>query len=275
MKTRKICILAFGVIGALSFGSCTNSGNDKNISTSDASDNETMYQVATLQSLMVGNYDGFVGIDELKKHGDIGLGTFNRVNGEMIVLEGNVYQALGDGTVKIADDSETTPFSTVTFFEPDITSTISPFESLSALTQQLDSIVYDYGRNLIYALRIDVKTKNVVFRSELAQDKPYAPLAKVLPDAQRSFECENLDGTIVAVYFPSFFTGQNTPGWHFHFISNDRTQGGHMLEISTSETSTAQLDATPYFDMYLPEEKTFSQRDLSDDMSEDIGKVER
>lgn len=275
MKTKKICILAFGVIGALSFGSCANSGNDKNISTSDASDNETMYQVATLQSLMVGNYDGFVGIDELKKHGDIGLGTFNRVNGEMIVLEGNVYQALGDGTVKIADDSETTPFSTVTFFEPDITSTISPFESLSALTQQLDSIVYDYGRNLIYALRIDVKAKNVVFRSELAQDKPYAPLAQVLPDAQRSFDCENLDGTIVAVYFPSFFTGQNTPGWHFHFISNDRTQGGHMLEISTTETSTAQLDATPYFDMYLPEEKTFSQRDLSDDMSEDIGKVER
>ena len=54
---------------------------------------ETMYQVATLQSLMVGNYDGFVSVGELRKHGDIGVGTFERIDGEMIVLDGTVYQA--------------------------------------------------------------------------------------------------------------------------------------------------------------------------------------
>lgn len=274
MKIGNICVYIFVVMSIFSFVSCEDNDDENNIGKLDVSGKETMYQVATLQSLMVGNYDGFVRIDELKKHGDIGLGTFNRVNGEMIVLDGNVYQALGDGNVKIADNSETTPFSTVTYFEPDIISRLSPFDSISALTHQLDSIVYVYGRNFIYALKLDVKTKSVTFRSELPQNKPYGPLAQVLPDKQRTFVRENLEGIVVAVYFPSFFAGQNTPGWHFHFISSDRERGGHMLQISTAETSMVQLDATPYFGLYLPEEKSFSQCDLSDDMSGDIGKVE-
>ncbi len=238
-------------------------------------DRETMYQVATLQSLMVGNYDGYVSIGELKKYGDIGLGTFDRVNGEMIVLDGQVYQALGDGSVKMAEDSQTTPFSTVTFFEADITASIAPFDNLPALTQQLDSIVNACGSNLIYALRLDLKARSVTFRSELPQDKPYGPLAEVLPDKQRSFTCELLDGCLVAVRFPAFFAGQNTPGWHFHFISADRRQGGHLLDVSSSEISVAELDATNRFLMFMPSDESFSHRDLSEDMSEDIRKVER
>ncbi|MDO5322230.1 MAG: acetolactate decarboxylase [Bacteroidia bacterium] len=241
---------------------------------SDSAEKETMFQVATLQSLMVGNYDGFVSIGELKRHGDVGLGTFERVNGEMIVLDGHVYQALGDGSVRIADDGDTTPFSTVTWFEADITDELNPFENVSALERQLDSIVYGNGRNFIYALRLDIDACDVTFRSELPMEKPYGPLSEVLPDKQRSFSCRNTGGTVVAVYFPSFFSGQNTPGWHFHFISSDRSQGGHMLEISSIGKSTARLDATPYFNLYLPAENTFSRRDLSGDMSEDIEKVE-
>ncbi|MCQ2072341.1 MAG: acetolactate decarboxylase [Bacteroidaceae bacterium] len=272
MRIRKVIFV--GIISMCLAGMAACKGSDVSMK-SDAADRETMYQVATLQSLMVGNYDGFVRIGELRKHGDIGLGTFSRVNGEMIVLDGNVYQALGDGTVRIASDSETTPFSTVTCFEPDIRAKLSPFDNISSLTQQLDSIVAANGRNFIYALRLDVSTRSVTFRTEDAMDKPYAPLAQVLPGKQRSFTRQNMSGTVVAVCFPSFFAGQNTPGWHFHFISSDRKEGGHMLDISTLETCTAKLDATTFFNLYLPDDDTFSRRDLSDDMSDAIDKVER
>ncbi len=73
----------------------------------NADSRETMFQVALLQSLTQGYYDGIIEVSELKKYGDTGLGTFEGVNGEMIVLDGKVYQALGDGTVKEADDKET------------------------------------------------------------------------------------------------------------------------------------------------------------------------
>lgn len=235
---------------------------------------ETLYQVATLQSLMAGNYDGYVSVGELRAHGDVGLGTFDRLNGEMIVLDGCVYQALGDGTVVVADDSGTTPFSTVTWFDADLCPEIQPFDSLSGLESQLDSAVYAYGRNFIYAVCLDINVSGVVFRSELPQEKPYGPLSEVLQDRQRTFACENISGTVVGVCFPSFFSGQNTTGWHFHFISSDRKQGGHLLEISSSETSTAQLDATPYFNLYLPQDCSFSRRNLSEDFSDAIELVE-
>lgn len=265
MGLRTIVLSGIAVAGITFLAACNGNGTEK----------DTMYQVATLQSLMVGNYDGYVGIGELKKHGDIGLGTFDRVNGEMIVLDGTVYQALGNGTVKTAPDSETTPFSTVTWFEPDISAQLSPFDNMASLSGQLDSIVNANGCNFIYALRLDVSTESVTFRSEDPMKKPYSPLAEVLPVKQNEFTFKNMSGTVVAVRFPAFFAGQNTPGWHFHFISEDRTLGGHMLEISSCQTPTAQLDATTSFNMYLPEDDTFSRRNLSDDMSEDIRKVEQ
>ena len=60
-------------------------------------DKETMYQVALLQSLTQGYYDGIITVGELKQHGDTGIGTFEGVNGELIALDGVVYQALSDG----------------------------------------------------------------------------------------------------------------------------------------------------------------------------------
>ena len=78
---------------------------------------ESIYQVALLQSLAQGYFDGSITVADLKEHGDTGIGTFDGLNGEMIVLEGVVYQATGDGSVVVPADDETVPFSNVTFFE--------------------------------------------------------------------------------------------------------------------------------------------------------------
>jgi acetolactate decarboxylase len=39
-------------------------------------------------ALLAGVYDGNVTIRELLRHGDFGLGTFNALDGEMLVLDG-------------------------------------------------------------------------------------------------------------------------------------------------------------------------------------------
>lgn len=237
---------------------------------------ESMYQVATLQSLMIGNYDGFISVGALRHYGDIGLGTFDAVDGEMIVLGGTVYQARYDGSVRIAHDTLGVPFATVTHFDADITLTLPRIDNMEHLMQQLTAVVNEHGKNLIYAVRINADNcDHVLVRSELPQSKPYRPLAEALATDQREFTYQNISGTIVAVYFPSFFTAQNTPGWHFHFISADRTKGGHMLNIQSSTPSLAQFDATLYYNMFMPSDGSFSHSDLSKDLSEDIGKVEK
>ncbi len=234
---------------------------------------ETVYQVALLQSLTQGYYDGIIKVSELKQHGDIGIGTFEGVNGEMIVLDGKVYQALGDGSVKEADENETVPFSNVTFFDSDITETLSDIGNVDALKAALDKIVDQNGRNMFYFVKISGDFERMNVRSELKQEKPYKSLDKALATDQREFNYDNAKGTVVGLYCPDYMGGLNTPGWHFHFISDDRTKGGHILDLSF-KSAQAQLDKTPEFDMTLSDTDTFQGMELSKDVSDAIKKVE-
>lgn len=238
-----------------------------------AYDRETIYQVALLQSLTQGYYDGIIKVSELKEHGDIGIGTFEGVNGEMIVLDGKVYQALGDGTVKEADDNETVPFSNVTFFDKDSSEELSNIGDVNALKEKLTAIVEANGRNLFYFVKVSGTFNQMNVRSELKQEKPYKTLDKALETDQREFSYDNISGTVVALYCPDYMNGLNTPGWHFHFISDDKTKGGHILDLKFDK-ATAEYDATPEFEMCLTDNNDFQQMELSKDVSDAIKKVE-
>ena len=48
-----------------------------------------MYQVSTLQALALGYTRAVISAEELLKEGDTGLGTFEDLNGEMIVMDGH------------------------------------------------------------------------------------------------------------------------------------------------------------------------------------------
>ena len=58
-----------------------------------------LFQYNTLGALMAGLYEGTMTIGELLKHGDLGIGTLDSVDGELIVLDGKAYQAKGDKTI--------------------------------------------------------------------------------------------------------------------------------------------------------------------------------
>jgi acetolactate decarboxylase len=239
----------------------------------DSQNRESIYQVALLQSLTQGYYDGIIKVSELKEHGDIGIGTFEGVNGEMIVLDGKVYQALGDGSVQEADNDETVPFSNVTFFDKDITSDISDIKNIDALKENLDKTVDENGRNMFYFIKINGTFDKMNVRSELKQKKPYKSLDKALATDQREFNYKDIKGTVVALYCPDYMDGLNTPGWHFHFVSDDRKKGGHILELAF-DNAKAEMDKTSGFEMKLSDNKTFQKLELAKDVSQAIKKVE-
>lgn len=251
----------------------TKSEQPENTNTQAETDRETIYQVALLQSLTQGYYDGIIKVSELKEHGDIGIGTFEGVNGEMIVLDGTVYQALGDGTVQVAADDETVPFSNVTFFDKDGSVELSDINDVNALKEKLNAMVEENGKNLFYFVKMSGTFEKMNVRSEIKQEKPYKTLDKALETDQREFNYDNITGTVVALYCPDYMNGLNTPGWHFHFISDDKTKGGHLLDLQFAK-ATAEYDATPEFDMCLTDNGDFQQMELAKDVSDAIKRVE-
>ncbi len=234
---------------------------------------ESIYQVALLQSLAQGYFDGSMSVADLKTHGDTGIGTFDGLNGEMIVLDGVVYQATGDGSVVVPADDETVPFSNVTFFEEDMTLPLSDIADMAALQAALNEVVRERGANLFYMVKIPGTFSSIKVRSEFKQEKPYRNLDVALAADQNEFDFQDVQGTMVGLYCPDYMGDLNSVGWHFHFLTEDLAQGGHVLQVSVGE-ATASLDATPGFELFLPEEETFQNMELSKDMDEAIHKAE-
>lgn len=278
MNKVKAILLAAAMLvslAACSTQQAESNSNEQPVSNSEQpkNDKETIYQVALLQSLTQGYYDGIIKVSELKEHGDTGIGTFEGVNGEMIVIDGKVYQALGDGSVKEAADNETVPFSNVTFFDSDVTVDLKDIKNMASFKSELDKTVNDKGKNMFYMVKVSGTFEKMYVRSEIKQEKPYKSLDKALETDQREFNYENIAGTVVGLYCPDYMGGLNAAGWHFHFISDDRTKGGHILELDFKE-AMAELDITPSFDMTLSDNGDFQGMELAKDVNDAIKKVE-
>ena len=252
-----------------------NSGSTESAASSDSSTGgrDVINQVSLLQGLTFGDYNGSVPVSQLKKLGDIGIGTFDALNGELIMLEGTVYRAASDGTIEVVPDDEKIPFANVTFFDSDEVIKLNNIDNVNTLKAELDKKVNEAGKNRFYMIKAEGTFTKMDVRSELPQKKPYKPLAKVLETDQTFFNYENIKGTVVGLYCPEYMNDLNAVGWHFHFISEDRKAGGHVLDLSATETNVT-MDRTDYFSMTLPDNEMFNEFDLTVDQSEDIKKVE-
>ena len=234
---------------------------------------DTLFQVSTLQALMQGYYYPVSTVGELKENGNFGIGCFEAVNGELIMVDGVVYQAIHDSSILVPDNNTPIPYATVTFFNNDINIELENINSIDNLKEQLNKIVNENGNNIFYFVRIDGSFDTLYYRSEYAQKEPYKPLAKAMETDQTFFNKENETGTIVGLYCPDFMDKLNSSGWHFHFITEDKKSGGHLLNVSAKKMSV-QLDKKTTFKMKLPEEEKFQNMQLSKDMSKDMYEVE-
>ena len=221
---------------------------------------DILFQYSTLGSLMAGVYDGELTYAELKQHGDFGLGTFNALDGEMLQLDHQVYQIKSDGVAYPVDDTMKAPFAVVTYFEPDQTVTIAEPMSCTQLREHLDSLLPT--KNIPYAVKITGTFSSLQTRSVPRQVKPYQPLAEVLK-TQPVFAFEKIEGVMVGFRLPSYMQTANAPGYHFHFITADRSKGGHVLECQ-AQAVTVELDYTSEWQTLLPGDAEFYNVDMPD-----------
>jgi len=236
-----------------------------------AFEDDVLFQVSTIDALMQGVFDGFYSFDDLMDQGDFGIGTFNALDGEMVALDGEYYQVRADGVAYPVQGDMTAPFAAVTRFEADQTAALENAGNFTELARQIDRHLP--SPNAFYALRIDGTFPYVQTRSVPAQEKPYPRLAEAVED-QSVFNLTNVTGSVVGIWSPDFVKGVNVPGYHLHFITEDRKAGGHILEIQVAN-ATAQMDVTAGFAMQLPSSGDFYNVNLSGDLQEELERIEK
>jgi len=232
---------------------------------------DAVFQVSTINGLLQGLFDGEVTCGELKKKGDLGIGTFDGLDGEMILVDGRVLQVKASGKVRPAPDWFKTPFATVVFFSPQYTKTVKAVSGLDDLQVLLDDFITN--RNMFSGIRIDGTFSYVKTRSVPRQVKPYPPLVEATKN-QPEFEMRNVRGTIVGFYCPPYVEGINVPGYHLHFVTQDRSQGGHLLECVLEE-GKVQMDPIGEFRMKIPTGRDFADADLTMDLNKEMEEVEK
>jgi acetolactate decarboxylase len=209
---------------------------------------DTLHQVSTFSCLLDGGYEGETDLGELRRHGDLGLGTFEDLDGEMVLLDGRPYQIKSDGRAYAVDNSVRTPFACVTFFDADETLALPEGTDYEAFRKLLDE-KFPTAR-VPYAIRVTGTFKSVKTRSVPKQRKPYPRLAEVVKN-QPTFELTDVAGTLVGFCLPKSMEGVNVPGCHLHFLSADRSAGGHVLAFAAREAKL-ELDDSPELKLVMP-----------------------
>lgn len=233
-----------------------------------------IYQASTLQALALGYTKPVVTVRELLEHGDTGLGTFESVDGEMIVLDGVCYQARDDGSIVQAEDEAGVPFAVSGFIKDGKRFQIEEMPNLEAIKAELTlSIDLDFSLNSIHIARIDGWFKKIHARAGAPYRSQHVSLKSILSKTQKDFSFEGLYGTLVCVYFPDYMDGINASGWHMHFLSKDKKLGGHVFEaaLGSGECLLQKMDR---IDIQLPNDASFDTYSLKEASKDEIEEVE-
>jgi acetolactate decarboxylase len=211
-------------------------------------DPHVLFQASTIGALLDGAFDGDLSFAELARHGDLGLGTLNGLDGERVALDGEFFRADVDGAVHPVPPGAKTPFAVVTRFEAEIDQRIEGELSHGGLLARLDAMTPAGASSC--AIRLDGRFDLVRARSVPRQSPPYRPLTEVVAE-QHVFDLTDLAGTMLGFRFPAYVEGIEVAGYHLHFISDDRSRGGHVLD-SRSSGLRARLDPSNDLHVELP-----------------------
>jgi len=232
----------------------------------------TLTQISTIDALLVGSYDGTMTCQKMLTKGNFGIGTFDHLDGEMLVMDGKVFQIKSDGKVYRPPLSLTTPFAAVCRFSPQTNLSLPDNSDQESVKKILDQKIPD--KNAFCAIKISGAFRKIHTRAVPSQKKPYPPLAEIASH-QPEFTMDNVSGTIVGFRSPPFVTGIGVPGYHLHFVSDDQKRGGHILDFELSK-GTAAVDVCNQLHLLLPENQDdFHKLDLSRDRSQELRQIEQ
>lgn len=191
------------------------------------------------------------------------------MDGELLSLDGTVYQLQSEGRVREASLSDQIPFGMTTNFVPQLTKTVK-LENKEAIDRELEAFNKN-STNLFMSYRIKGRFKRIKARTVTGQEYKGQPLSE-LGDKQFIASYEDVEATIVGFWSPKSWQGFSVAGEHLHFISEDRKAGGHVLELEAESVEMGMATASNIH-IELPTSDDFNAANLVSDDAE-IAKVE-
>ncbi|NCA71952.1 MAG: acetolactate decarboxylase [Sphingobacteriia bacterium] len=228
-----------------------------------------LYISAPVNALVEGLYREDTRISDILAHGDFGLGTFNDLDGEMVVLDAEVYQLRSDGNAYAVPPDTRTPFACVTFFRPYSQEEVDQPLDYPALLGLFDRLLP--SKNMLYAIRLDGRFDYARTRSVPRQDS-YRPLVEVARE-QPEYEYTNVDGSMVGFWTPNFLQSVAVPGYHLHFLTADKRHGGHLLECRPRQIRIS-LHHIARLELGLPLTLDYLTAELDRDIAQDLHEAE-
>lgn len=198
--------------------------------------------------LIQGGYDGILSVAEVQRHGDHGLAGADKLDGEMVLVDGQFYQFLASGQVVQPSSAMRLPFAAVTRWEGGRDVAVRPGLVYGAGMTALDTLVAD--PNAFYAVRIEGTWDTLVVRTFREQTRPYPPLDSAAAH-QVVDTLVNVRGVMVGFRQPPYAMPMTLPNYHLHFITADRTRGGHVLGF-TARDVRMQVSQRPDFTVHMP-----------------------
>ncbi|MGT2846039.1 acetolactate decarboxylase [Streptococcus massiliensis] len=233
-----------------------------------------LFQYNTLGALMAGLYGGGMTVGELLQYGDLGIGTLDSIDGELIVLDGKAYQARGSGEVPEVievSDEVTVPYAAVVPHQSEVIFR-QRFEMTDKELEQRIESYYD-GENLFRSIKIHGEFAHMHVRMipKSTDERKFAEVAISQPE----YQIDDITGTIVGIWTPEIFHGVSVAGYHLHFISDDHTFGGHVMDFVIKE-GIVEVGAVDQLDQRFPvqDRKYLFAKFNVNELREDINKAE-
>ncbi|NSL85962.1 acetolactate decarboxylase [Chitinophaga sp. Mgbs1] len=230
----------------------------------------TLFQAGVASAFIGGLYDACYSYKELRRHGDFGLGAPDKLDGELVILDGKFYETRSSGKTFPAADTGSTSLAFINFFHADKKIVLPQAMSRTVLYRYLDSLLEN--PNGIYAIRIQGSFDTVRTRAFPPPEHPYRPLAGML-DQQHFFSFKHISGNLVGYRLPLYLEALSIHGYHFHFLSADKQSGGHIIDF-IARGATVFIDELENYSLALPGSAEFRQFDFGKDRKEELKSVE-
>jgi acetolactate decarboxylase len=235
-----------------------NGNTEQAINEEPADISDLIYHYSVLKALDNGVLEGRMKVSDLLEHGDHGLGTFNGLNGEMIVLDHKVYRITPEGDVDEAGDDILIPYTIVSFFEAEKTISYEGNENLDydKLITMMDTLLP--SQNQFYAFRITGNFKHIKCGGVDRQERPFDKTILEILAERPVYKEEDINGTLVGFWCPDYIGDINTRGFHLHFLADDRSIGGHLMAFEASSLDI-QYDIKDGYKIILPDTEEFKK----------------
>ena len=220
--------------------------------------------------LLGGHYDGIVSVGEVKRLGNLAIATMDRLDGEVQMIDGVVYQACADGKIYLPGDDETIPFGTIADFRAEDTVRLTGIPTYEQFEAQMNECCPRH--DLPLAIRLSGRFDRMKVRTVRRQEKDGVGLAEAAKE-EAVFEFRDIRGDLVGFRLPDYIRGINAPGWHLHFVDTARQRGGHVVNFSLLNGELCYCYADD-FQIRLPEKSVFAGLDLARDWSKELKRAE-